>query len=264
VALRADRAFDTASVVMFVSQSTLRLNWRASAAGRFTVIGHGIDISAARAYTRSSGREAGRGALGIAQDRRVLVCAGTIWPIKGQARLVSAMQQACAEHPQLECILVGQHTEPYAGALSRLIDRHGLAAQVRLLPFCADLRPWWRAADAAVCSSESEAMPASLLEAMAFGLPVLATRVGGIPEIVEDGKTGFLCEPNDLSSLAQGLVRVATAESGTLRAMGERAAKRVARDHDHTKSLQRVADLLRHVAHGTHPQWLAAPALRTS
>lgn len=259
VALKADQAFDTASVVMFISQSTLRLNWRDGAAGRFAVIGHGIDVTAARAYIRSTDREACREALGIGPDRRVLLCAGTLWPIKGQAGLVAAMQQACIDHPQLQCIIIGQHTEPYAGALSRLIDRHQLAAHVRLLPFCGDLRPWWRAVDAAVCPSESETMPASVLEAMAFGLPVLATRVGGIPEVVDDGETGFLCEPNDLGSLVQGLVRVATAEPGTLQAIGERAAKRVGRDHDHTESFRRVADLLRHVARGSRPDWLSGP-----
>src|SRR5947209_9255131 len=94
------------------------------------------------------------------------------------------------------------------------------------------------------------------MEALAFGFTVQATRVGGIPEIVEDGETGFLCEPNDLGSLVQGLVRVATAESGTLRAMGERAARRVGRDHDRAESFQRVAELLRHVARGSRPQWL--------
>jgi glycosyltransferase involved in cell wall biosynthesis len=144
--------------------------------------------------------------------------------------------------------LIGQHFEPYAGALSRLIKRGGLPASVRMLPFCDDLRPWWRAADAAVCPSESEALPTSILEAMAFGLPVLASRVGGIPEIVEDGGTGWLCEANDLGSLIVGITRVAAAESSELRALGERGQDRVARAHDRFDVLSRMTDLLRQVS----------------
>jgi glycosyltransferase involved in cell wall biosynthesis len=262
VGLRAHFAFETASAILFVSRSTLRLHRPAGSAGRFAVLRNGVDLAAARAYIRTIDRDVCRRSLGIEREQRLLVCAGTVWPIKGQALLLAALRHICQDHPQLACVLIGEHMEPYAGALSRLIERGGLPASVRILPFCDDLRPWWRAADAAVCPSESEALPTSILEAMAFGLPVLASRVGGIPEIVEDGATGWLCEPNDLGSMIAGVTRVAAAEASELRRFGERGQKRVARAHDRLDVLSRMIDLLRQVSRGSSPLWLSATSHR--
>ena len=248
VGLRAHLAFEMASAVLFVSRSTLQLHRSAGSPGHFAVLPNGVDLAGARAYIRTIDRDLCRRSLGIEREQRLLVCAGTVWPIKGQALLLAALKHICQVHTHLACVLIGQHFEPYAGALSRLIKRGGLPASVRMLPFCDDLRPWWRAADAAVCPSESEALPTSILEAMAFGLPVLASRVGGIPEIVEDGGTGWLCEANDLGSLIVGITRVAAAESSELRALGERGQDRVARAHDRFDVLSRMTDLLRQVS----------------
>jgi hypothetical protein len=163
---RADRAFGTASAVLFNSRAGLAIHRRNGAKGDFAVLGSGPDIADAQAYTASTTREGIRRSLGIEQDRRLLVCAGTIWPIKGQATLIAALRHAIARHPNLECVLMGFHEEAYSQAVRRFIERHRLEGSVRLLPYCDDLRPWWRAADAAVCPSETESMPGSVLEAM--------------------------------------------------------------------------------------------------
>ena len=190
-------------------------------------------------------------------DRRLLVCAGTVWPVKGQAALISAVKAVVADEPRLECVLIGLHAEPYWRAVVRLIERSGLTRSVRLLPFTNDLRPWWRAADAAVCPSESESMPASVLEAMSFQVPVLACRAGGVPEVVEDGITGWLCETNDLASLIAGLRRVATATRADLTALGANAARIVGTGHDRSIALARMTDLFESLARGLRPRWLA-------
>jgi glycosyltransferase involved in cell wall biosynthesis len=100
-------------------------------------------------------------------------------------------------------------------------------------------------------------MSGSILEAMAFGLPVLATRVGGAAEVIEDGVNGWLYEPNDLVAAIEGLTRVAALEDAAIRTLGVAAAARVSRDHDRTTALARMTELLQCLSAGTLPHWLA-------
>jgi glycosyltransferase involved in cell wall biosynthesis len=240
---RADSCFGLASVVLFISEGPLRSRRQRGSPGRFLVDGNGVDVAAAHGYMQATDRNVCRQNLGIGPDQRVLICAATLWPIKGQHLLVSAMNDIRVRHPQLACVLIGQ-LSPYAGALSRFIDRHHLADCVRIIPFCDDMRPWWRAADIAVCPSESEAIPTSALEAMAYGLPVLASRVDGLPEIVKDDLTGWLCEPKDLRALIDGLERVATATPHQFRALGDAAMRLMKEAHNRPRILSRMSALL--------------------
>lgn len=116
-----------------------------------------------------------------------------------------------------------------------------------------DLEWWWRAADVAVYCSETEAFPAVAIEAMVHGLPLLGTRVGDLPDLVEPGVTGWLCEPSDLRSMTEALSTVALTPAATLRAMGAAAARAV-RPYDRAQLVGSTAELMRHVALGTRPQ----------
>jgi glycosyltransferase involved in cell wall biosynthesis len=88
------------------------------------------------------------------------------------------------------------------------LARLGLTETVRLLGDRSDVPDLLADADVFVCSSRSEGMPVSILEAMAVGLPVVASAVGGVPEIVEDGRTGLLVAPAAVAALADALARL--------------------------------------------------------
>jgi glycosyltransferase involved in cell wall biosynthesis len=246
----AYRAFRTASLVYFNSQAALDRYRRDGLDGRFTMRRTGIQVEPIARFVAATDRRALRASLGLSEGRRVLACVGTIWAIKGQAALVAAIAQMDpATRSTLQTVLVGSHSAPYFDAVRSFVNRHGLSNSIRFVPFC-DPKPWLLAADAAVCPSESESMPAAVIEAMAFGLPVLACRVGGLPEIVEDGITGWLCEGSDVASLSAGLQRVTSASSDTLATLGGQARRRVSREHDRAVILRETAELFEAVTDG--------------
>lgn len=118
---------------------------------------------------------------------------------------------------------------PLFAATRDRIRRAGLAECVRLLGAVDDVRPLLGAADAFALASRWEGMPNSVLEAMAAGLPVVATAVGGCPELVVDAETGLLVPPGDARALADALVSLLS-DPPKARKMGQ-AGRARARDH---------------------------------
>lgn len=218
---------------------------------RYTVISSGVDTNAARQYRSAADRDQYRADLGIEPQDRLIVVAATVWPIKGQATLVEALHHVHADHPNLRLALVGQSDATYTEALAAYIERHHLDRAVRIVEFCDDLRPWWVAADATACVAESEALPTAGLEAMAFALPVLATRVGDLPLLIRPRATGWLCDEADLADLIDALRALADVSPRRLRRMGRRAAAVVRRDHERADAFDQTVALFRSVLDGT-------------
>jgi len=257
VVRRARRVLDGATVLLSNSHAAADAYRSDGVGAHVTVLATGVDVAGADRYRAGADGAAVRRELGIGPDERLMVCAATLWKVKGQTLLVSALAQVARDHPDLTCALVGDADPDYGAAVRAAADRYGLAGRVRTVPFAEDLRPWWVAADLAVCPSESEALPASVLEAMAFSLPVLACRVGDVPRLVEPGPAGWLVDPCDLASMVAGLGAVASAAPDELARRGSVGHRLVATSHDRGVVLDRTADLLRDVAHGTVPAWAA-------
>lgn len=171
-----------------------------------------------------------RGALlaryGIPATARVVASVGGIQRRKGQLDLVEAAAPLARDFPDLVFALAGEAGDgEYLEALRARIAGLGLADHFRFIGFEPNVRNLLSVSEALVHPSHSEGFGLAILEAMAAGLPVVATRCGGPEEIVEDGVSGFLApvaNPRDLG----GALRRLLADPDAARAMGRAAAVR--------------------------------------
>jgi glycosyltransferase involved in cell wall biosynthesis len=143
---------------------------------------------------------------GRPQGPPVLLSVARLVPDKDHDTLLGAFSQLSRHHPEAELWLVGNG--PRRPVLEQKVLDLGISGQVKFIPGEQDLRPLYHQADLFVLSSVAEALPNVVLEAMAAGLPGVATRVGGVPEAVVSEATGLLVAPRDVSGLAGALGRL--------------------------------------------------------
>ena len=165
--------------------------------GSFTVIRNGTALEKFSPEVPGVTQHADLGLLG---NRRVIICVGRLVEIKGHDILIEAFNQlAPATRPAL--LLVGDG--PCREKLSAMITQKGLQNDVHLLGQREDVASLLKLSDFFVLSSHSEGLSCSIIEAMAAGLPVIATDVGSNRELVQDNLTGFVVRPNDPEHLAE-------------------------------------------------------------
>ncbi len=131
---------------------------------------------------------------------------GRLWPEKGYDHLIRAVGILSERGYRVRCVIVGDG--PGEAELQALIDRLDLGQQVRLLGRRRDVPEIIGQLDVAVLSSVREGSPLALLEYMAGGAPIVATAVGGVPELVGDGEQGVLVEAGNPGALAQGIAQL--------------------------------------------------------
>lgn len=160
-----------------------------------------------------------RAALGIPLDAPVVGSVGHLRAEKAFEVLIEAVAIARDTHPGLVALVAGEG--PCRTALEELRARLGLEGGVRLLGARDDIPDLLATLDVAVCCSDFEGGPLSVMEYMEAGLPVVATRVGGLPELVRDGESGVLVPPRDPGALAEAMAQML--DDASLRArMGAR------------------------------------------
>ncbi len=133
-----------------------------------------------------------------------MVTVANLRPEKGHDTLIAAAALVIGQRPDTEFLVVGGG--PLDASLKRDVERRGLGAQVQFLGERSDVPALLASGDLFVLPSRSEASPNGVLEAMAAGLPVVASRVGGLPELIESGVNGLLVEPDRPAELAAAVL----------------------------------------------------------
>lgn len=171
------------------------------AAEKIVVIPNGVDVPrfAGAAPADLSG-------LGIPPGSRTLLSIGRLDPQKGLGDLISAAALIIHRFPDAHFLVVGEG--PERSRLDEMIREQGLAERVHLAGWRADIPELLAAGTALVLASHWEGLPNVILEAMAAGLPVVATRVEGTDELVIDGQTGLVVPPRSPNDLAESIEKL--------------------------------------------------------
>jgi glycosyltransferase involved in cell wall biosynthesis len=151
-------------------------------------------------------REAARRLLSLASEHLVIGCIGRLVTLKNQASALRVFARAAASRPDLRLVLIGDG--PLRKELEALSDRLGIAGRVCMPGERSDIRELLPALDLFVMPSLTEGHSIALLEAMAAGSPIIATRVGGNAEIVTSEHSGLLVPPDDDDALLAAMLRM--------------------------------------------------------
>lgn len=233
------------SEVLFEAESTRQVYADAVPEASAALVPYGLDVDAFDRALAATSREEARDDLGIPHQQRVLVCVGSVEPRKGQLLLARAFGRLGPSlRARSSLHLVGASDTPYTSALRDYV-RDADLDQVHVVPADQDILRWYAAADVLVSASDVESMPRTMLEAMLTGRPVAATAAFGVGELVEDGVSGWLCEPGDLHELTKVLTEATVADDATLAHMGAAARARVKSDHASTGYVDHVLAWLR-------------------
>lgn len=162
--------------------------------------------------------------LGLAGDRLVVGCVGRLEePTKGGAVLIDAFEKVVHRCPSAVCLMVGDG--PARSKLESRARRRGMESRLLFLGERRDIPRLLQALDLYVQPSLFEGFGLAAVEAMAAGLPVVASRVGGLPEVIEDGQTGDLVPPGNSPALAEAMVALLE-EKSRRRSYGMRGRER--------------------------------------
>ncbi len=227
------------------------------AAAKVRTVHNGVDLAKIEQHARDGGC---RRALGISDATRLVTTVGNLRRVKGIDVLLRAAARVCREAPETFFLLVGKTTEEdYFTELQQLTESLGLRGRVQFAGEREDVLAVLKASDLFCLPSRSEGFSNALLEAMACGLPCVATDVGGNAEAIRDGINGFLVRPEDPDALADRILHTAR-EPAKAREVGAAARRTVEKQFTFETMIDTVADIYRDLAASKSGRPIAAHA----
>lgn len=237
---------------------------------RGVVIPNGVDF---QRFDRKLDRHAMRQELGLAPDAQVVLFLGGFWSIKGTQPFLKALHIEHQRNPRVHAVVAGALATPSKRLVARIgrfilpligrptdrqwatrfMRQHTMETYVHLLPFRDDVERLLAASDVLLFPSTAPHFARPVIEAGAMARPVVASRLGGVEELVADGETGLLVTPNDVQALADALHQVLTQPEAASR-MGENGFRRAQALYNADRNAAQVMELYDRV--------LAAPANR--
>jgi sugar transferase (PEP-CTERM/EpsH1 system associated) len=230
---RRDRVIGVGAAV----RQALILN-EGMAADRVGILYNGIDPD--QFASDVAERATVRRQLGLGPDDFVILQVARLDPLKDHATAIRMMQRVTRHCPSAKLLLVGDG--PKREIIEAQIEQCRLHEQVRLLGVRQDVAQLLAAADLFLLTSISEGIPLTLIEAMAAGLPVVSTRVGGTGEVVGDGETGLLAPANDDAALSTATLRFVE-DPGLRQRMGEQGRVRARSLFSEARMAEQYRDL---------------------
>lgn len=199
----AVRTFDQV-IAVSDSQRAKAIRWGVDP-DRIEVVRNAIDIEEMQSAAIKQPGDL-KGIADIIGNGRYMVAVGRLSPEKGHRVLVEAMSQVVRQCPDVRLFIIGEGQE--ADVLLGQIRTLGLDGHVRLAGFSRQVASYIRHAAMLVNPSYSEGLPNVVLEARALNTPIVATKVGGVPEIIADGCGGWLVAPGDPEAMARAIIRL--------------------------------------------------------
>jgi glycosyltransferase involved in cell wall biosynthesis len=191
-------------------------------ANRVARIYNGVDVKRFR-----PGNRAARQKYKWAAEHFVIGVVANFFPYKRHIDFIHAAELIANSNSNARFLMAGQDSRGILGSLNEEIRSRGMERLFTIIPGTSHPEELYPALDLYLCPSQTEGLSNVLLEAGACGLPIVATRVGGNPEVVVDGHTGILVEPCAPESMAAAVLRLA-ADPQTMRRMGNRSRERIA------------------------------------
>jgi len=207
-------------------------------------------------------RKEWRAKEGFKDDDILFVCVARFWPQKNHALLLKSFALGPASDPRAHLVLVGEGD--LRAELEEQARKLNVAGKVHFLGLRSDVPDILGAMDAFVLSSDYEGNPLSVMEAMASGLPIVSTAAGGVPNLFEAGKEGFLTPPGDLHGLAKSMNTLLKYQ-GVRESMGAATARRAKENFDVSNMVRAYEhvyeDLLAHLQHRNAGSLFPGPAI---